>query len=754
MPSASEGVSSSNADREFFARFPGPVLIHRAVRNARGEVVGWALQDANLAARREPQLIDQSSQAALTDRELLDRRLAVIRTLLEGQPVAIEERVLSGDTYLSELVALGEDRFAEILRRDDSWTDRAAQALRESEERLQEALRASRTFAFEWNPATDMVTRSSNCDVIFGLEGNEATQDTSHSFFHRVHPDDRARLQDTVMALRPDASRYEMTYRIVKPNGQVTIVEEQGAASFNEAGVLTRLVGLTTDVTARERALQALRESEARLQVAKDAAAMGIHDFDVSTGALRWDERVRELFGLGPGDPVSYETFINGVHPDDRAYADAEVRKALDPAGDHTCYLEYRVPDRRSGADRWIAATGRAFFEGDRPVRLVGTVQDITTRKETEEALRASDRRKDEFLAVLSHELRNPLAPIRFALPLLRKEPLTDAGCRTVEIIERQVAHLTRLVDDLLEMSRIKNGKAEIRREVIEIREVLVAATEATSPAILLGKHRFSMELPEEAMWLHADPARLAQVVTNLLNNSARFTPAGGDIVVRARAEGDTVVIEVSDTGRGIPPEDLPRVFDPFTQLGPPDSGLGIGLALARQLVELHGGSIEARSAGLGQGAQFQLRLPRHAAPPAAATLPAPVAASPHHLRVLVVDDNPDLVDMLAAVVALEGHEVRTAQDGREALAIAGEYRPHLVLLDLGLPDTDGCDVARALRALPQLANTCLVALTGWGQDQDRRKTREAGFEHHLTKPADPAVISRLLAEVGTHAAG
>jgi CheY-like chemotaxis protein len=323
-------------------------------------------------------------------------------------------------------------------------------------------------------------------------------------------------------------------------------------------------------------------------------------------------------------------------------------------------------------------------------------------------------------------------------------------------LMERQLTNVTRLVDDLLDVSRITRGKVVLRREHMVLRTAVVAAAEAASPAIIEGDHLFTMSLPDDSVWLYADPARLSQVLTNLLHNAAKFTPRGGDIRLEARVEGSEAVIRVRDSGPGIPPESLPRVFDMFVQVSPAGrvDGLGIGLALARQLVEMHGGTIEARSADTGQGAEFVVRLPladegREEHPGSSHS----GSALGRRLKVLVVDDNADLVEMLATVVETQGHDPCKAFDGRSGISAAIHCRPDVVLLDLGLPDMDGCDVARALRREPLLTGVYLVALTGWGQDADRQRTREAGFDHHLTKPADPDTVTRLLSEVAARQA-
>jgi PAS domain S-box-containing protein len=388
--------------------------------------------------------------------------------------------------------------------------------------------------------------------------------------------------------------------------------------------------------------------------------------------------------------------------------------------------------------------------------RIVGVVlvfRDITERRGTERALEDADRRKDVFLAMLAHELRNPLAPIRNAAHTLALLGTGDDRVRWVSgVIERQVGLMTRLVDDLLDVSRITSGKITLQRATVSVREVLAQAVEAARPPAESRGQALEVDVPEDAGWVDGDPARLAQAVGNLLDNAIKYTDDGGRVRLRARSEADEVVIVVEDSGVGIDPELLPHVFDLFTQA---DRSLerkqgGLGLTLVRRLVEMHGGCVEAESAGPGLGSAFTIRLPRVAAEatepavvvePAAANGPAGPAR-----RILVVDDHQDSTDSLALFLRLRGHEVRTAHDGPSALDEIERYRPDVVFLDLGLPGMSGYDVARRVRMMDGLGSPRLVAITGYGTDADRQKTRDAGFDVHLAKPVDPRAVDALLA--------
>ena len=375
-------------------------------------------------------------------------------------------------------------------------------------------------------------------------------------------------------------------------------------------------------------------------------------------------------------------------------------------------------------------------------------------------ALQDADQRKDEFLAMLAHELRNPLAPVRNGLTLLRLAGSSDPTVERVRaVMERQVGHLIRLVDDLMEVSRITRGKIELRRERIDLAMALRGAVETSQPVVDAAGHALVLDLPLEPLPLDADPVRLAQVFANLLNNAAKYAERSGRIVLRARREGHEVAVFVEDDGIGIDPEMLPHVFDLFTQIDSThrrsQGGLGIGLTLVRSLVELHGGTVAARSDGVGRGSQFEVRLPL--ANGDSASVPAAVpmlAAAPGPLRVLVVDDNRDAADSLAVLLDYLGYTVQVAHDGPGALQQAELFRPALVLLDIGMPEMDGFEVARRFRAQEKWNDLVIVALTGWGQEEDRQRSREAGFDHHLVKPTDIDALQGLLADVArrTHA--
>ena len=366
--------------------------------------------------------------------------------------------------------------------------------------------------------------------------------------------------------------------------------------------------------------------------------------------------------------------------------------------------------------------------------------------------LNEADRRKDNFLATLAHELRNPLAPIRTGIEIMRSKGGEAHATTVLPMMERQLQHLTCLLDDLLDVSRITRGKVTLHLEQVELAGALQAAIEASRPLIERMGHAFTYSMPPEPVWIEADPVRLAQIISNLLNNAAKYTPEGGRITLTAERRGDVVEIRVADNGIGIPRENLGSIFDMFTQVEShafhAQGGLGIGLALVKGLAALHGGTIEARSDGPGKGSEFRLRLPAGVAVPTPTRSPSRPGEGHAPLKVLIVDDNRDAASSLSTLVSLMGHEVRVAFEGEKALEIAEDFRPRTVLLDLGMPGMDGYEVCRRLRALPWGRSLRIVAVTGWGQEEDRRKSAEAGFDSHLVKPVSPETLVDLLGDL------
>ncbi|MGH8718119.1 MAG: ATP-binding protein [Burkholderiales bacterium] len=517
-----------------------------------------------------------------------------------------------------------------------------------------------------------------------------------------------------------------------------------------EDGAPLAIGGMAIDITERRMAEEALREQQERWKLAAQVGRFGQWQRDLVTNTVQASDECKANFGLAPEDELSYQRIFERIHPDDRDHVRARVHEAITA---HRGYeAEYRViwPD---GTTHWINARGSAFYADDgTPLRMIGVTLDITERKQAEEALKQADRRKDEFLATLAHELRNPLAPIRNSLHILRMTGgNAPAAERVHEMMERQVNHMVRLVDDLMEVSRITRGQVELRKERIEFASVIRSAVETAKPAIESAGHQLHITVPPEPVLLEGDPVRLAQVFGNLLNNAAKYTEKSGKIWIDAKLAGENLTVSIRDAGVGIAADMLPRVFDLFMQANQnrAQGGLGIGLSLVRSLVKLHGGSVEAKSEGEGKGSEFIVRLPIAAARLHEFAHTAEYAARPiSPRRILVVDDNRDAADSLGMLLRFTGADAHVVYDGRAALEALDIYQPGIVLLDIGMPGMDGIEVARRIRRHPEFKNVTIIALTGWGQEHDRRLTRGAGFDHHLIKPADINALEALLASL------
>ncbi|MFC7517732.1 response regulator [Herbaspirillum sp. GCM10030257] len=388
--------------------------------------------------------------------------------------------------------------------------------------------------------------------------------------------------------------------------------------------------------------------------------------------------------------------------------------------------------------------------------------RDVTGEKRVADNLRRlatdlaeTDRRKTEFLATLAHELRNPLAPLQNGLEIMRLSAgNAEVLGRTRDMMERQLTHMVHLVDDLLDVARITRGKVHLKKERVQLKNIVDSAVETSMPLIRASRHQLLVQVAEETMVLDADPTRLAQVVSNLLNNASKYTPAGGRIALTAARDGNQAVIAVTDNGVGIPEDLLPSVFDMFTQVGQnkeqAQGGLGVGLTLVRRLVELHGGAVTASSEGPGCGSTFTVRLPLVLQAPAEPDMSLPIAATIDHTnkRVLVVDDNSDVAESLSALLQVGGYTTRVANDAMQTFEMAQEFKPEVVFLDIGMPGMNGYEVARTLRKTPGMEQVVLVALSGWGSESDRKRSRAAGFDGHLTKPAGLAAVNRLLSRL------
>lgn len=517
------------------------------------------------------------------------------------------------------------------------------------------------------------------------------------------------------------------------------------------------------DVTDAKEKEAALRASEERRRLALEAAELGAWNFDPRASTLTADERFYVIFTGSPG-AVDYAGAVALIHPDDRARV-MEAMAAAVRVDDPAPYaIEYRVV-RPDGAVHWVFAKGRASVESvdgvPRVTSLDGTVADITTRRQADEDLRRfaaelseADRRKDEFLATLAHELRNPLAPIRNGLQLMQRASYAPQLVeKTATVMDQQVRQMNRLVDDLLDVSRVSRNQLQLRKQPVTLASVLEQALETTRPLMASGGHDVVVHLPPQPVVLDGDVTRLVQVFSNLLNNAAKFSPPDSKIWLTAEAFDAEFIVTVRDEGIGIPVGMTTRIFDMFTRvdqsLERSQDGLGIGLTLVKRLVELHGGTVEARSAGEGTGSEFTVRLPRlrvfgggEAAPEAV------VEPLSSELKILVADDNQAIAEILVEFLEMMGNTVQHAHDGQEAVALAATFRPDVIVMDIGMPNLNGYEACRRIRQEAWGKSVVMIATTGWGQEEDKRRSKEAEFDHHFVKPVDFNALERLLANL------
>lgn len=526
------------------------------------------------------------------------------------------------------------------------------------------------------------------------------------------------------------------------------ITDRDGSVS----GILVQGV----DVTSRAETDRARALERARLDYATRLSGVGFWYCDLPFDELQWDERVKEHFFFEPTARITIDDFYDRIHEEDRA----ATRDAIDASiRDRTPYdIIYRTVHPTTGAIKWIRALGATYYASDgTPTHFDGVAVDASAQKLAQQTLaslnqqlREQDQRKNEFLAVLAHEMRNPLAPIRNAAELCsRATPLDSPVHSAIDIVKRQVNQLSRLVDDLLDVSRISQGRVDLKMEIVELKRLIEMARETVAPLMGEKQHELSIIQAHEPVYVKADSVRLVQAFSNVLTNAAKYTEAHGQIRVRTEVRGELVSIEISDNGAGISADLLPRVFELFTQsertLDRAQGGLGIGLSIVKQLLEMHGGKCVARSGGVGHGSTFEITLPR--TQPIAEAPADPLESSRTWRRILIIDDNVDAATSLAEILKIEGHECEAVFSAHEGLERAATLRPDFVLLDIGLPGLDGYEVALRLRQLDGLEGVGLIALTGYGQPEDRERTRVAGFDAHFVKPFDFGELEQTLAQ-------
>ncbi|MES2888353.1 MAG: ATP-binding protein [Pseudomonadota bacterium] len=770
---------------------------HQRLAN-RPNVVGQPMREAfpDLAAQGFCELLDQVYRSG-------ERYIAHgVPARFQANPQAPEE--LRRLDFIYAPVFDDEGRVTGIFCEGQDVTEQfeAQCSLREKEEQLRLATEAADVGLWDVDLVSETLFWPPRLKAMFGISPNRTVSMTD--FYAGLHPDDAARTAAAFAAACDPSVRavYDMEYRTIGLEDGVTRwVGAKGRGIFDEDGRCVRVIGTAIDITARKNAEAALRDSEERLRfldrigeatrtltsadavMAVTARLLGEH-LGATRCAYADVEPDNDRFTIrsdwsAPGVPSSVGVYSldlfgsqatsklrQGQHlvvcDVDRELAEDDGARMFNAIGIKAIICAGLVKDHRLVAMMAVhQAQPRPWSEQDVAivVEVVERCWAHIERVRDNAALREQDRRKDEFLATLAHELRNPLAPVKYATSVLRLSEDPERQRQAHEVIERQATHLTRLIDDLMDVSRINRGLIELQRESVSLRSLLQQAVEAARPAIEASRHRLVQVLPPATARLNADATRIVQAVSNLLTNAAKYTPDGGEITLTAQVQGTQAIVEVADNGIGIPTEQQGRLFHMFTQLHPDSArskgGLGIGLSLVKTLVTMHGGTVQVESDGLDEGSRFILTLPLEAEVKGSAEavqdgvdeLQAP-AVRALATRVLVVEDNRDGRETLVELLQILGYQVAAAADGLQGVSVANSFQPQIVLLDLGLPGIDGHEVARRLRADPGHARTSIVALTGWGTDRDRARTQAAGFDAHLTKPVALDTLQQMLGEM------
>ena len=653
----------------------------------------------------------------------------------------------------------------EQVRLDDERKE-TERALHASRERFEKIVSQASTGVVQIDTGGRIVLANQKyCEMV----GRSEAELLGMSVAEVTAPQSRAQTHDALERLKAGAVGVALDKYYLHKDGSLVSATSSVNALRGPDGEFEGLVAIVLDTTEREQVQEQLRASEERYRTLFESVDQGFCIFEMIFDAA--------------GNAVDYRFLeMNPMFERHTGLVDAAGRTAREllPGLDDFWFETYgrvaltgipaRFENEAPAMGRWFDVYANRIGGPDsRKVALL--FSDVSARKRSEEELRRladdlaeADRRKTEFLATLAHELRNPLAPIRNGLSVMRLGGDNPAAVGKVrDMMERQVGHMVHLIDDLLDVARISGGKLELKRQRADLRAILASAVETSLPLIEAGQHALEVDVPDQPLLMDADATRIAQVVANLLNNAAKYTPARGHIRLSVRREGRDAVVAVSDTGVGIAADALAGVFEMFSQIGRTvdrsQGGLGIGLSLVRRLVEMHGGSVVAESGGPNAGSVFTVRLPLaevsddRAAQPQDGSAPArddgaPATDGGAGLKVLVVDDNVDAALTLSMVLEASGYLTRVAHDGHEALEAARDFRPRVAFLDIGMPGMSGYDTARAMRAMDELEGVVLVALTGWGAESDRRRSGEAGFDHHLTKPVQLEVVEELLARV------
>jgi PAS domain S-box-containing protein len=687
--------------------------------------------------------------------------------------------------HLARIVPL-KDEAGQVVNWYGTATDihdvkQVEEALRESEERFRLSTRAVDGVVYDWDVKASTVYRSEGLYNLIGIHPENAPT-RKNWWGERIHPDDLARIKSVMAAIFQGSSdRYEFEYRVRHEEGHWVDVWDRGYLIRDREGQVVRIVGSTADITRRKQIEETLKQSEERLRFAIEGAELGTWDYDIASGDILWSDFCKRIFGLPLDANVDYQVFLNVLHPEDRERIHAAVERAIAHHEDYDVEMRSLWAD---GSVHWIRSIGRAYYSPKgTAIRMAGVALDITNRKQAEqererllererwarEEAEAANRIKDEFLAVLSHELRSPLNPILGWSKLLRTGRLdATKTAHALETIERNAKLQTQLIEDLLDVSRILQGKLGLNMAPVNLELAIEAALETVRLAAQAKSIQVQTTLDPTMGQVLGDSARLQQVIWNLLTNAVKFTPEGGQVEIRLERVGSQAKITVSDTGIGIPPEFLPHVFEYFRQADSTTTrkfgGLGLGLAIVRRLVELHGGTVWAESPGEGLGATLTVRLPLMPAPTEIPQNNSEATSDGHlaGLRILVVDDEPDVRELVAFILEEAGATVSVAASAPEALNLMRESLPNVLICDIGMPDMDGYMLMRQIRtvlleqgekipassaARPKALRheVQAIALTAYAGEINQQQALAAGFQMHISKPVEPEVLVKAI---------
>jgi PAS domain S-box-containing protein len=704
-----------------------------------GEGIGWtnAVHEADRLAAKTTFLAASAAKASFNVEYRLRRHDGAYRWVLDfAEPRFSEDGEYAG--YIGSVIDITERK-------------EAGEALRAANERLRRAQAAARLGTFEWDMRSNRLEWSDGIYPLLGLE--PFSREPSMDLVMQCVPErDRAGLSRLMAEITSKAGEFDIEFRVVGFDGKERWIASIAEVEAGPDGRPAVMRGVDIDVTERRRNRQALAESNAHLMAAFEQTAAGMCEVDLAGRILRVNQRYCSMVGR-PAAELLQLRMQDITHEEDLPANQALFEAVVETGEAFQIEKRYRRPD---GSILWVNNTvSRLVLPGetdeDKLITVLAVVVDITARKAAEDALRLADKRKDEFLAMLAHELRNPLAPIGAAASILKLARGDEAKTlRACDIISRQVKHMTGLVDDLLDVSRVTRGLVRLEKKNVDVKRAVSEALEQARPLIEQRQHRVIVQSSPSHAFVEGDHNRLVQVVGNLLHNAAKFTPERGHITLAMDVDDGLVKVVVEDDGVGMTPEMLTGAFELFAQaertLDRSQGGLGIGLALVRSLIDMHGGRVSAQSEGPGRGSRFEVCLPRIAPPPEVLGTPSQLHRSEgQHLKVLVVDDNVDAAQTLAMLIETMGHEVHVLHDPRGALQRADEVRPDLCLLDIGLPHIDGIRLARMFRETPALRASRLVAVSGYGQEVDRERALAAGFDRFFVKPLDESALDELL---------